>query len=227
MNQNKQGQAILRVHPFPTLLAQSLQLADLARVASPGAKQSLAKSAIVFAAMSLECAATSCLELVKLPKGPHGKIERCGVLDKFDVLHWFATRVPLDRGRQVVQKIHDLIRVRNDLVHSRVRRLPFGKIREYVAEEGLEVDPDVSTWAALGIPKDEREWNDEHTIAAIGATVDFLNYFFLEACKLEKSKVAQMLCTSSGTVVFLTPWESQALSIAERQFGLKLHFLDR
>lgn len=226
MNQKKQDEAILRVHPFPTLIAQTLQLADFACGASPGAVQVLAKAALVFAAMSLECAATSCLELAKIPKEPHGKIERSlSVVDKFDVLHWFAVRTALDRGRQAVQKVADLVSARNELIHARVKREPFGAIREYVVGEGVEAGSDRETWNALRIPKDERSWNGEHATHAITAVVEFLNYFFFEACKLEQKKVVQMLCTSSGDVILKTPWESEVLSTAEHRFGLKLRFL--
>jgi hypothetical protein len=224
-NPNKQDEAILRVHPFPTLLAQTLQLTDFAASASPGAVQSLAKAALVFAAMTLECAATSCLELTKMPKEPLGKIDRTlSVIDKFDVLHWFAVRAPLDRGNSKVQKIGDLVSARNGLVHPRVKREPFGESREYAAGEQIEAGYDKTDWNALRIPKDERSWNGEHARHAITAAVEFLNYFFFDACKIEQKKVVQMLSTSSGDVIFHTEWESQALAGAHR-FGLKLRFL--
>jgi len=222
----RRGDAILRTHPFPTLIAQTLQLACLAEDASPGAVQVLAKSALVFAAMSLECAATSCLELTKIPKGPHGKIDRSlSLIDKFDVLHWFATRAALDRGHRRVQKISDLVLARNRIVHARVERESIGASREYVVGEGVETGHDKGTWNALGIPKDELSWNGEHARLAITAAVEFLNYFFFEACKIEQKKVLAMLCTSSGDAIFHKPWESQVLSSAKPKFGLELRFL--
>ena len=225
MKKKKHVDAVLRVHPFPTLIAQTLHLVELASGADPAGIQVLAKSAVVFAAMSLECAATSCLELAKIPEQPFSKIETLSVLDKFDMLQWFATRTPLDRSRQVVQKIRDLIAVRNGLVHARVKREPFGPVREFAAGEGFEAPVDKSLWNSLRIPKDERSWHGEHAKHAITAAVEFLNYFFFEACKLEQNTVVQMLSTSSGTVIFQTPWEKEILSEAERRFGLKLRFL--
>jgi hypothetical protein len=226
VNQKKQGEAILRIHPFPTLIAQALQLASFAGSAHPGAAQVLAKSAIVFASMSLECAATSCLELTGIPKGPHGKIDRTlSVVDKFDMLHWLAVRTPLDRGRLTVQKIDDLVAARNMLVHPRVRREPIGACRHYAAGEGIDAGFDKTAWNALRIPKDERSWSGEHAENAIVAVVDFMNYFYFEACKIEQKRVVQMLCTSSGDAIFLTPWESEAISAAEERFGFKLRFV--
>jgi hypothetical protein len=149
------------------------------------------------------------------------------VLDKFDLLHWLATRSAMERGRLVVQKIDDLIRVRNALVHARVQKEPFGIVREYDAGEQIDVNYDKANWNALGIPKNERDWNDEHTETVIISAVDFLNYFFFEACKLQESAVAKMLCTSSGEVILHTQWESEALSIGEHRFGIKLRFLGR
>jgi hypothetical protein len=226
MNKKKQDEATVRVHPFPTLIAQSLQLTALAHDASPGAVQVLANSALVFAAMSLECAATSCLEFTKIPNAPHSKIDRTlSVIDKFDLLHWLAVRAPLDRGQLAVQKIDDLVQARNGLVHARMKRQPFGAIREFAAGEEDEVESDKALWNALRIPKDERSWNGEHAKRAITAAVEFLNYFFFEACKIDEKKVTQMLCTSSGDVIFHTEWESQVLSSAAPRFGLKLRFL--
>jgi hypothetical protein len=226
MNRKKQDEATVRVHPFPTLIAQSLQLTVLAHEESPGAVQVLANSALVFAAMSLECAATSCLEFTKIPKAPHGTIDRTlSVIDKFDLLHWLAVRAPLDRGQLTVQKIDDLVKARNRLVHARMKRQPFGAIRKFAVGEEVEVGSDKALWSALRIPKDERSWDGEHAKHAITAVVEFLNYFFFEACKTDEKKVAQMLCTSSGDVIFKTPWESQVLSSAAHRFGLKLRFL--
>jgi hypothetical protein len=124
MNPKQPEPAILRIHPFPTRLAQTLQLTELAIGAGPGTVQVLANSAIAFASMSLECAATSCLEFAKLPKRPLGKIDRLSVLDKFDLLHWMAVRMPLDRGLPLTQKMDDLVSARNELVHARMKRVP-------------------------------------------------------------------------------------------------------
>lgn len=225
MNQTP-DEAVLRVHPFPTLVAQTLQLAGLAIGAAPGVVQVLAKSSLVFAAMSLECAATSCLELARIPKGPHGKIDRAlSVVDKFDVLHWLSARRPLDRGQHIVQRIDELSLARNGLVHARVKRQPMGPIRGYVVGDELEAGHEQAHWNALRVPKDERLWRGEDAKHAITAVVEFLNYFLFEACAIEQKTVVQMLCTSSGDAAFLTPWESQVLSSAEPTFGLKLRFL--
>lgn len=226
MGRKKQGAAVLRVHPFPTLIGQALQLTGLAGSASSGAVQVLAKSALVFAAMSLECAATSCLELVRIPKDPHGRIDRAlSVIDKFDLLHWFSVRTPLDRGKHMVQRIDDLVSARNGLVHARVSREPFDASREWVVGEEVEVGSNKAVWNALRIPKDERSWDGEHAKLVIAAVVEFLNYFFLDACKIEQKKVIQMLCTSSGDVIFRTEWESQMLSDAAHRLGIRLRFL--
>lgn len=225
MNQNE-NEVIVRVHPFPTLVAQSLQLTALARDAPAGALQVLASSALVFAAMSLECAATSCLEFTKIPKAPRSTVDRTlSIVDKFDLLHWLAVRSPLDRGRPEVQRIDDLVKARNRLVHARMTRQPFGAIRTFVAGEEVEIKSDKTLWNALQIPKDERRWSGEHAARAIKAVVDFLNYFFLDACKIENKSAALMLCTSSGDVVLLTPWESQILSDVAHSLGLRLRFL--
>ena len=107
MTEKIQTKAILSIHPFPTLLAQTFQLLEFASDADPAAVQVLAKSALVFAAMSLECAATSCIKYANIPERPFAKMDTLSVLDKFEMLQWFATRTPLDRKRHVVQKIGD------------------------------------------------------------------------------------------------------------------------
>lgn len=222
----RQSEAILRVHPFPTLIAQAIQLADLAGREVPGDVQVFTKAALVFTAMSLECAATSCLELAMLPDSPQGKIDRAlGVLDKFDMLQWLSTHTPLDRGQCVVQKVQDLVDARNQLVHARVKRESFGPVRHYVVGAAFEAPHDKSLWNALRIPKNERSWSGEHAKLAIKAAVEFLNYFFFDACKLEQKAVVPMLSTSSGTAVAFTPWERQVLGGTEQRFGLKLRFL--
>ena len=220
------GEAILRVHPFPTLLAQAIQLADFAGVAEPGSMQVFAKSAVVFAAMSLECAATSCLELTTLPSGPFGKIDRTlSVIDKFDLLLWFSTRNSLDRGLQTVQKVDNLVSLRNEIVHSRVKRQPFGPIRSLTVGEGVLANADEELWNELRIPKDEINWTGDHAKQVVVAVVEFLNYFFFEACKMDPKSVVQMLCTSSGDAVLFTKWQSQVLSSARDRLGLKLRFV--
>ena len=115
--------------------------------------------------------------------------------------------------------------MRNLLVHARVERQPFGPIREYAVGEGFEAASDKSLWNALRIPKDERSWDSQHAKHAITAAVEFLNYFFFDACKLEQKQVVRMLTTSSGTVISFTPWEKAVLSGAAKRFGLKLRFL--
>ncbi len=219
--------AAVNINPFPTLVGQSFALDAMANQASAGDAPVLAKASITTTALGLECAAYCCFRRVKMSGELVERLHRgLPSLDKYDLLHWICTKRPLDRGNRHVRQAKELLSLRNSLVHPKVVRKTLPVKKHVRVGDEATFDPQIPPLEMLKIPGDERTWGPEHSRLAIIAALEFFNFFFVDACKSNVTALSAILCTSSGTACFLTPWERQMLALAPTNYGVPIRFLN-
>jgi hypothetical protein len=218
----------VNINPFPMLLAEAISLDCLAHTTDIEIAESvLAKSAITSAALTLECAAHCCMERLDMSKHLIEKLDReLETLQKYDMLHWTLTKQPLDRGIAPVQRAHELIKIRNSLVHRKIIRKEFEIPKNLEDGYAAIFDIQLPPWPMIGIPGNPVYWKAAHSQAVIKVVIEFLNYFFVDACNIGRNTLATMLCTSSGMVWYLNEWEAGMLKTVNDLYGVSILFLD-
>lgn len=181
---------------FVTLLADAVEHAYLAKTLnSPGSVGRLTRSSLICSALSVESAANSCLAHMPVSSPFITRMaEKFSTLDK---LEFFLTMTKepglFDRGCLTVQRVDDLIKLRNDFVHSKVTRLPVQFSRNGDAPKATV---SCGTYNHLKIDKSYRIWNGDSAITAVQCVFEFFDKFFFEWCDWEPEKTANVLSSA-------------------------------
>jgi hypothetical protein len=186
--------------PFFHLFHDAIQLAMLSRSISENIENgdSISRSSILSSIFALEGAANSLLESYETSKYLYKAFEKFGVLEKYEFLLSVKTRgVKFDRGRIEVQKVSELISLRNAYVHpkslkSAQKYKQSGPIKPIGSTYELSKKSPLTQF--LEIPEDSDEWNSEHAKIVINAVADFLSLFLIGLCELTPKEATQYLC---------------------------------
>lgn len=215
--------------PFVTLLADAIQLALLAEHTPESHMEHVfARSAIMNAVFSLEAAANLTLDNLSqiVPSRLQDQIDRFPLIEKFEFFLFIRTgESTLDRGNLIVQYVRELIRLRNYYVHAKVKRYP-AQVHELDEEKKtFKFEQEVEETQFLAIPKSLAKWNQEHAISAVKATVEFLNYYFVELCHFEAEETRRFLYYLLGGSVGISQRDYDLLKQCERKWSLRIEFL--
>lgn len=160
---------------------------------NPGSIQRLSRSAIINAALSLESAANICLSSLPMSARFADEVERkFGTIEKFELfltLHKGAG--VFDRGCAGVQKIQDLISLRNEFVHPKSIRLPVQFSSDDSGTKNATVD--AGMYEHIRLIKSYRHWNGDSAITAVRAVCEFCDQFFRKWCSWEPDRTAVVL----------------------------------
>jgi hypothetical protein len=137
----------------------------------------LAHSAVVVTTLLPELASNCCLAYLDYPEKAFEELERLPPLPKFEL---FAERFnkELDCGDHRVGSVRGVIKVRNEIVHAKRRRVP---IEEQAGGKPVEV---FGTYKTLPIPKVPAPWTPDHARIVLRAVTEFLNYLMIDLCRL-------------------------------------------
>ena len=180
---------------FVTLLSDSIEHAYLATVIpNPGSTARFARSSIVSSALSIESAANICLAALPLSPRFAEEVERkFGPLEKFElILNIHKGPGVFDRGCQAVQRIKDLINLRNDFVHPKSLRLPVQNSWE--TNGARHATMEAGTYNQLKLGRSYRTWTGDAAVCVVRAVFEFFDQFFFEWCKWEPERTAAVLC---------------------------------
>jgi hypothetical protein len=130
-----------------------------------------------------------------------------------------------DRGCKQVQAAAELKAVRDMYIHPKVKK------QQYVMVDENVWDTDFGVTNVLKIPKNPRIWGRSHAIAAIKATNDFFNLFFLCWCGFDANTVCEILLGSDAVAI---PAKSSTvvdciggLNRAVTMFGIDFKFIGK
>jgi hypothetical protein len=197
-------------------------------------ENTFAKAAILEAVLVVECAINGPISRYDYSKKVLEQLDKFPALDKYDF--FLSSRKPgekLDRGRDDVQSVDDLIRVRNSLVHPKLRSYPgqIGKVTK--TSEGLDhyhVDPlEEPTTPHLKIPLRYTSWRHQHAHVALIKVVGFMNYFFVDLLKWSTDHCMLSFCKAVRTGKDLTTLVPEqhfaAFRATAKRLGIEFRFL--
>jgi len=135
-------------------------------------QQRLAQASILYSALCIEAAANCCLDYLAFQEDSEEAFEKLNTLAKFDLfLMRLNPSVELDREHPLVRPIRNLIKCRNEYVHSKV------VVDELAAAYGKP-----KIWQPLGLPHNSNFWQSAHAVKVFTVVSDFLNHFFFNLC---------------------------------------------
>lgn len=176
--------------PLIDLLSDAVRLAGVSHLeqAPPDLRNAAAKASLLHCIFSLECAANCCLASLDYSKRLQVAADRFQVLEKFEfaLVHFSEER--LDRGRPEVQSVAELLSLRNDYVHPKVRSVP---AKHSQSGESLELPEE--TWPTLGIAKESNRWNYSDAKVGLLAVDAFLTYYLITLSKFTLSQTTTLL----------------------------------
>lgn len=109
--------------------------------------------------------------------------DKLPAISKFDLYARLNSKL-LDRGRIEVQRISELIKLRDQFVHPKVKSKPFSDL--WRDDQGNFVGTPVSEqFDGLKIEK-RGPWGKEDAVTVLRAVFEFLNYYFIDLVLIRK-----------------------------------------
>ena len=150
--------------------------------------QSLSRSSILFSILLLESAANICIQELQLESSILKEIDRLPILGKFDFyLRCRFRNKKLLRGNKYIEGIRELKRIRDNFVHMKKHKV------EWEKKSKSEMWAESERTKVIKISKNPKFWDSKDAIIAMKTTHGFLNFYFSELCKFNKTKVSSML----------------------------------
>lgn len=155
-----------------------------------------ARSSILNTVLLFECAANCCIDTLNLSGSFQEDIDKLSFLSKYEFfLNRVNEKVVFDRGCKEAQAAAELKAVRDNYVHPKVKKQKYAQIDE----EAWSAD--FGRTNLLKIPRDPTEWGRSHAVAALKATNDFFNHFFLSWCGFGANTVCEILFSSDAASI--------------------------
>lgn len=154
-----------------------------------------ARSSVIASALSIECAANCLLGSAKLPRALSKDLDKLPPLSKIDAALRLMSACKLDRGRNEVQKVSELITARNEYVHPRATNINAGiaPLEDAGKNWLLPMTLDGEHWPTIGIPKKGMFWSKDSSLAALKAISAFFKYVFVELLNASNNDLHCML----------------------------------
>lgn len=188
-----------------------------------------ARASVMASALSIECAANCLLNSLDLPSALLNDLDKISALSKIDSALRLRSESKLDRGRNEVQKIAELIKARNDYVHPRTSIIKADIALPEDAGENwlLPMSLDGEHWPAIGIPKKAMFWSQDSSLATLKATSEFFKYIFVDALNASEDELHNMLPSviQIGNVQILAVFEEFRSELkSANELGVDLSF---
>lgn len=189
-----------------------------------------ARASISASALVLECAANCLLADADISTAFALDLDKLPLIAKFETCVHMAGSGEFDRGRVEVQKVSELVKIRNGFVHPRAQNIgaEVGQPTEQGVMVAVPVSFDGKRWPALQIPKAPIFWSADSALTVINAVVNFLSYVLVDIRCLSPEGVSSLLVSrvELGEIVIPTQFDefiSELKDIA--QHGVDLTFL--
>lgn len=156
-----------------------------------------ARASISASMLLIECAANCFLRSLELPSKLIDELDKLQPLAKVDIFLKWSNVEMLDRGRVEVQKVAEIIRARNDFVHTKEAKIPT-EFQDFEQAEELWKLPMTlisKQWIALGLPKNSMFWSPDGAFSVLEAVTNFLRYVCCELLKLEPDDASIILAS--------------------------------
>ncbi len=190
----------------------------------------LARSSIMCAAFSLECAANACIERLPFPRIVVDQLDRVGVLEKYGILYTYRFNSDIDRGSSHFQFLKELFRLRNRYVHPKLEKVQMTITQDKSGDRYYtKPDNDTSTIPIMKIPCDFFAWVGVHSRVVVTETIRFLNHFFVTLCGLSPEQCSNLLAVHtqapSHNATYLGRHERKIFEKVKDEYNMEIQFL--
>jgi len=180
----------IRYVSFVDIFSDALRFYRAARAKGipPDLLNALSKSSVLHCVLAIEALANALTEELPYSKKTKESIDRLKHLDKFELFLSSLQPKKLDRGINTVQKLIELIDLRNKYVHPKTNEIPI----DFDIKK-MQISFDGTKTPHLNIPKDSAVWDYRAAQKAIIATNDFLNHFLADLCQLHPEDIIYII----------------------------------
>lgn len=150
-----------------------------------------ARASISASALSVECFANCLLALPESPKKLLEELDKLPPIPKVEIALRLQGLGDLDRGRAEVQKIAELIKARNEFVHSKLAAIEasIGLPQDAGTEWMVPISMAGEQWRQLGIPKVAMFWSRESSLSVLSAISSFYRHVLVDVMKANEELV--------------------------------------
>lgn len=155
-----------------------------------------ARASVSASALALECGANCLISSLDGSSGLLEGLDKLPVVAKYETfLRFRGVTNTLDRGRAEVQRIRELVKVRNDYVHPKTRHIKtdVGKYRAKGKLVEFPIEMHSDTWKGVGIPKSGLFWSAGNALSVIHAVTAFFSYLFFDLMEADPEEISHLL----------------------------------
>ena len=189
-----------------------------------------ARSSIISSALLIESCANCLLSSLDISSKLGVDIDKLNVLAKFETYLRFNNVATFDRGNNKVEKIVELIKLRNEFVHPKVASIKteIGQMENVGEQFSLPIELTGEQWKGLIIPKRSLFWSADSSLKVLKAVSEFMDYLFFELLELQDEDVRHFLMSRFEFPKVTMPavfdvFETEIISAKE--FGVNFDFL--
>lgn len=190
-----------------------------------------ARASICASSLSIECFANCLLEISDAPKMLKEEFDRLSPLPKLEIaLHLQGLGEQLDRGRSEVQRISELVKARNEFVHSKLTVLDasIDGLKDIGSELEVSISMAGEQWKMLGIPKVAMFWSKRDSLSVLLAISLFYRHVLIDLVKVSEDQLIEALTSrvEIGDIAMLGVYdEFRKQIVAASEFGVDFSFL--
>lgn len=189
-----------------------------------------ARASITASFLSLECCANALLQSLELPKSLYDDYERLSAISKIETyLNFTNSEKSIERSDNRVQKIKELIKVRNQFVHPKSTKIntEIGEPQDRKDIWMIPMSLEGVHHKGINIPKSALFWSSENALSVLVVIFDFFDYLFTSLTPLHDIKRATLLnrVVIGNVVVPNTFSEFDSELSKAKEFGLKTDWI--
>jgi hypothetical protein len=211
---------------FDVLLLDSIALLLHALEAEPddGLVDASIRACILNSLLLTECAANTCIDALNLERGLHNETDKLSALSKFDLyLRFRHGRRVLDRGSVHVQRLQEMKRLRDGVVHLK------SNLVEWEQHGAGSESASPSRLGASKVATNIKFWGSTDAINVMQAVHGFFRYFFVDLCGYSKPTVAALLFSEekvpNGSKDYGRPSLNRDVRVTLSQHGISLDYI--
>ncbi len=184
--------AVFQAKGFLMLLCDaSFQLRQAVKEKDSYSNNRYARASIIASVLSIESCANSLLTSLELPKKFLQELDKLPAIGKLETYLRIENKKNIDRGKSETQKVIELIKLRNDFVHPKIKKIestisPLTEDGEFLSLP-FSMMPD--KWPALNIPKHSMFWSSDTAKIAVQALLEFYEYLFTELLEMNNKEI--------------------------------------
>ncbi|SUI63432.1 hypothetical protein [Shewanella baltica] len=190
------------------------------------------RSSICASVLSIENCANALFQQIEVSPQTLNDLDRMPALSKIDMYLRVEHQLSgLDYGNNIVQKVKELLHVRNQFVHQKGTKIKtdIGKPKDGMENWILPMDLEGKLHTELKIPKCSMFWSNIHAYEVLKAVFSFYNYLFSELVPLSEDDLTAVLMNRIQFNNYVMPnlFDEMHIELEEAEsIGLKLKFFD-